>query len=390
MRDWETESAKMGSIYQNSYITISATTSGDGSARCLSERRKPVKIPYENTTKKEYALRARKVLDHHPNAGPARPIGPLSTRCWALQEHVLSTRVLHYTAAELLFECKTAYRCECSPESKSLPTTPSLIPKAMASKKKDNIWQVWQRVVEQYSSRKLTVSGDKLPAISGIASQIRTATHSQYLAGLWTDNLVSDLLWSSNLSELSSAECCALDTWRAPSFSWASLDTAITYVTLNDEERETFTPTITIVTTQCTSKGLNPLGTISDASVVLRGPSIQATISSEQVLGKWIYTLLMKGTSSITITHDCLLSTAEIKTEKGEKQTTLRRAKRGDDPTQFQAPVMCLSVARYDNVIAGLVLGASERNPDAWERVGTFAAGTEAMQKAEEKELLLI
>jgi hypothetical protein len=86
LRDWETESSKMGSIYQNSYITISATNSGDGSARCLAERQKPVKIPYENTTKKEFAIRARRILDHHPNVdpngGPARPIGPLSYRAW--------------------------------------------------------------------------------------------------------------------------------------------------------------------------------------------------------------------------------------------------------------------------------------------------------------------
>jgi hypothetical protein len=76
----------MGSIYQNSYITISATSSGDGSMRCLTDRRKPIKIPYENTTKKELALRARKALDHHPNGGPgggpARPAGPLTTRAW--------------------------------------------------------------------------------------------------------------------------------------------------------------------------------------------------------------------------------------------------------------------------------------------------------------------
>jgi hypothetical protein len=86
LRDWETESSKMGSIYQNSYVTISATNSGDSSMRCLAPRRKPVKIPYENTTKKEFALRARKMLDHHPNTGPdggpARPIGPLSHRAW--------------------------------------------------------------------------------------------------------------------------------------------------------------------------------------------------------------------------------------------------------------------------------------------------------------------
>lgn len=35
LRDWETEAAKMASIYQNSYVTISATDASNGSAKCL-------------------------------------------------------------------------------------------------------------------------------------------------------------------------------------------------------------------------------------------------------------------------------------------------------------------------------------------------------------------
>ena len=197
LRDWETEAAKMASIYQNSYVTISATNASNGSAKCLSDRQKPVKIPYENTAKKEFALRARMYSDHHPdaNGNPAKPAGPLTSRAWALQEHVLSTRVLHYTATELLFECRTSYRCECMPERKTRATTPALIPRAVASKKADAVWAAWHRVVEQYSTRALTMPGDKLPAISGIASKIRKATHSDYVAGLWKSNLVFDLLW---------------------------------------------------------------------------------------------------------------------------------------------------------------------------------------------------
>jgi hypothetical protein len=403
----------MGSIYQNSYITISATNSRDGSERCLAERRKPVKIPYENTAKKELALRARRVLDHHPNpdpnGGPARPIGPLSYRAWlvkatinsygscanfcpyrALQEHVLSTRVLHYTATELLFECKTSYRCECMPDRKAYPTTPSLIPKAVGSKKTNAVYEAWQRIVEKYSVRDLTVAGDKFPAISGIASKIRKATHSEYLAGLWKGNLASDLLWTAS-ALASTTDRFAMETWRAPSFSWASLDAAVTYAQLDDEEREAFSATISLLASTVTPKGLNPLGTLMDASITVRGPTIKATLCSERNRGTWEYMILLKGTSTIPITPDCLLVDANVKTEASkQEQRTVRRAKANDSPNVFKAPVLCLTVARYDNLISGLVLGMSERSPDDWERLGTFAAGTEAMQNAQEQEVILV
>ncbi|KAF1921850.1 heterokaryon incompatibility protein-domain-containing protein [Ampelomyces quisqualis] len=394
LRDWETESSKMSSIYQNSYITISATNSGDSNARCLIDRRKPVKIPYENTTKKELALRARRILDHHPsidpNGGPAKPIGPLSSRAWALQEHVLSTRILHYTATELLFECKTSYRCECMPERKAYPTTPSLIPKAVSTKKTSAVYEAWQRVVEKYSARNLTVPSDKLPAISGVASKIRKATHSEYMAGLWKGNLASDLLWSVSPSK-SVMDSYALDTWRAPTFSWASLDTAVTYTYLDDDEREVFTPTIALLSSTTTPKGLNPLGTLSDASITIRGPVFEAALCSEKIREAESYLLLIKDTSSIPVTPDCLLVETEFKTEAtSEKQLTVRRAQFSESAHSFKAPVICLGVARYDNLVTGLVLGVSERVPTAWERIGTFGAGTEIMQKASEREMILV
>jgi hypothetical protein len=384
----------MGSIYQNSYVTISATISGDGGARCLAERRKPVKIPYENTSKKELALRARKILDHHPednpNGGPARPIGPLSHRAWALQEVVLSTRVLHYTATELLFECKTSYRCECSPDRRVCPTAPSLIPKAVASKNINAVWDAWQRIVEKYSARNLTFPADKFPAISGIASKIHKAIQSDYLAGLWKGNLASDMLWSASSPITNNASRFVLEAWRAPSFSWASLDTTVAYTQLDDEERETFTPTVTLLSATILPKGINPLGTLSDASIIVRGPFTAATLCAEQDRGIWKYMLIIKGTSTISITPDCLLVGLNYRTQEHEEQMTVRRARSGDSLVDFNAPVMCLTVARYDNLLAGLVLGVSENRPEAWQRVGTFAVGTEAMQNAKEQDITLV
>jgi hypothetical protein len=199
------------------------------------------------------------------------------------------------------------------------------------------------------------------------------------------------MLWSAASAALDGIVHYALDTWRAPSFSWASLDAPISYTTLDDEERETFVPMISLLASSVTPKGLNPLGTVSDTSITIRGPTTAATLCSEQNGAKWTYLLLIKGTSTIPVRPDCLLVDAEIKLG-GEAQTrkSVRRARQGDSLRNFKAPVLCLSIARYDNLIAGIVLGISEQNPAAWERLGTFAAGTEAVQNAKAKELFLL
>jgi hypothetical protein len=253
------------------------------------------------------------------------------------------------------------------------------------------VYEAWQHIVVKYSMRDLTVPSDKLPAISGIASKIRKATHSEYLAGLWRNHLASDLLWGASPPKPCNTNCFALEKWRAPSFSWASLDTAIKYTELDDEERESFVSLVALLASKATPKGLNPLGTLLDAFITLRGPVMEATLCSEQNRGVWEYLLVIKGTSSIPMNPDCLLVDTDSKTGVGdERQRTVRRAQSNESSHSFKAPVRCLSIARYDNLVAGLVLGRSDGSPDEWERIGTFVAGTEAMQHAKEEETIIV
>jgi hypothetical protein len=387
-RDWESESAKMGGIYEGSYVTIAASACGDSATRCLVDREKPLKLRYQNSRKEEFAIRARKLEDHHPDvseAKPARPFGPLTTRAWVLQEHVLSTRTLHYTATELLFECRTSFRCECTRPRKPYPTTPSLIPKAIASIGKDEgvaVWEAWQHIVGQYSNRNLTVPSDKLPAISGIASNIQAATSSRYLGGLWLENLASDLLWSTDSTAKSLEKTTALDTYRAPSFSWASIKAPIKYYEPDQDERATFRSHIEILEAGCKPTGLNTLGTISDGLITLKGPVLDAILVSSENSGLGTsYQALIKGTSAVQITPDCLLL---------ESEKSVRRAKFGETYVPFKATVFCLGVASYDSWISGLVLGVCGRREGAYERLGTFAAGRGGFQKAEARTLKLV
>jgi hypothetical protein len=86
----------------------------------------------------------------------------------------------------------------------------------------------WWAVVENYSNRFLTRWEDKLQALSGIALRYQSQALSQgvkvhYVAGLWGDYnsyLVTGLLWYVSRHSRGPR----LKQYRAPSWSWASVD----------------------------------------------------------------------------------------------------------------------------------------------------------------------
>ncbi|RYP13168.1 hypothetical protein DL767_010861 [Monosporascus sp. MG133] len=53
----------------------------------------------------------------------------------------------------------------------------------------------WYEIVESYTRSTLTYSKDKLRAISGLVQQIESATKFDYVAGLWKQHIVTDMLW---------------------------------------------------------------------------------------------------------------------------------------------------------------------------------------------------
>jgi hypothetical protein len=72
-----------------------------------------------------------------------------------------------------------------------------------------------------YTRRHLSVSTDKLPAISGIAQEFATILKDTYIGGLWKSVLLSDLLWVVIFAKPRPT------TYRAPSWSWASVDSPV-------------------------------------------------------------------------------------------------------------------------------------------------------------------
>ncbi|PQE09061.1 heterokaryon incompatibility protein [Rutstroemia sp. NJR-2017a BVV2] len=103
----------------------------------------------------------------------------------------------------------------------------------------------WRKSIEFYSMRMFTNDSDKLRAISGCAQWIKTKTNDVYMAGLWQSDLRTQLFWYSDDRESSSQS-----TYRAPSWSWASVNGRVKFLRptqfTGERANESFTAELTI------------------------------------------------------------------------------------------------------------------------------------------------
>jgi hypothetical protein len=79
--------------------------------------------------------------------------------------------------------------------------------------------ELWRDIVKEYTSRELSDPKDRLLAISGIATALGDISKDSYLAGLWLNDFPTALLW-----EIASPFDPKPPNYRAPSWSWASVD----------------------------------------------------------------------------------------------------------------------------------------------------------------------
>ncbi|KAL1950055.1 hypothetical protein VTO73DRAFT_5177 [Trametes versicolor] len=158
-------------------------------------------------------------------------IGRMATRSWCMQEYLLSPRSLIFTRRAVLFRCCTALQTVGSlPESikpdLQLPKDLFLaVPPVVetGSERWQLIHTVWKNIVNNYSERTADVESDKLVACAAIAELFHGVLRSDYLAGFWRSDVlltVTSLLWHRK----GTGVCTRPTAYRAPSWSWASVD----------------------------------------------------------------------------------------------------------------------------------------------------------------------
>ncbi|KAK5047153.1 hypothetical protein LTR84_007096 [Exophiala bonariae] len=284
VQDWpddlSNELRRMGHIYSNAVLTLAASVSESGETRIL-ENRKPINevlLPYSNcdmSPRCEVFVTDRRLTDF----GQDVTNGNLSQRAWCLQERAMSRRILHMGRDQLFWECYTGIWGESSSmrlgaKNKSLDEVSKFrgvfqsmntATGKIALERKTTVqngpvglpgmqdrsfmhqirerkpYGPWYSLVEQYSKRAMKYESDKLPAIMGLARKFAESLSSKplsekewdalYSTGLWDKDLSSGgLLWTpGNFQQWTVQHVNSAQTYRAPSWSWASVDGPISW-----------------------------------------------------------------------------------------------------------------------------------------------------------------
>ncbi|GAB1199448.1 hypothetical protein APSETT444_008797 [Aspergillus pseudonomiae] len=228
--DWAQQASRMGDIFEGAYITIAAHSGLDSSPTdgCFLERKaiQEVNLADDNGDQFLAFIRRGEILHHDLNNGPS-----LMRRGWCVQERLLAPRVLHFRPDEVSFECFTLKHCEC--EEMSLKIVDK---RGMSRREKDiadffhmsgrgqelnwdQCWDAWYEFVEIYSASHLTVPTDRLVALSSLVQRMPQQIFGDYLAGVWSKNLIEQLVWRT----MPGWKYFRYQEYIAPSFSWASI-----------------------------------------------------------------------------------------------------------------------------------------------------------------------
>jgi len=235
-------------------------------------------------------------------------------------------------------------------------------------------------LIEAYSVRQLTFESDKLPAISGVASRVHEIAGSEYLAGLWKENLPMELCWSVDyISSPSSTPQLLPTSFIAPSWSWASVNGALSFV--DRDPKCPFDSLITIADVKCSVPGLNMYGEVTDGSLILQGSVVLMTVNCEDPRDCWTYTVGEDPNSSEPMAPDCMLVQCQINTAAHLGKKTIRRARKGDILAPFSAQVYCIRLGNEESkdspFMYGMVLGLSETVDDVYTRLGLVQLDSE-------------
>lgn len=249
-KDWEEQAACMASIYSNATITFAALdSSGADDGLFISESARgtiALSIPLGQDTKMGVVY-ARKSHERvklgflHASEADRKSLsydGVLESRLWTLQELALSPRVLWFSTFELGWSCKGATACECCPNMSSAHLQDRLPPERiltvqLTESNKNTDWQsTWKDIVCWSTRRHATYETDRLPAMAGLAAQMKTYIGSAYFAGLWEKDLERFLMWSNVRGENRDPDRetpSAITPSYAPSWTWGSTSSAVEF-----------------------------------------------------------------------------------------------------------------------------------------------------------------
>lgn len=366
--DWERESSLMRDVYTNSCCNIAAAASTDTEGGLFRDRHledvQPgfVRVPLFGSGDMDFYIFDESYWERQIL------MTPLHQRGWVFQERLLAPRVLHFTKKQVFWECFVDQKCEAFPHGVPL-TLPfenldSLFESVDLAHPKDSMLSsetliFWARIVEHYSRCDLTIASDKLVALSGLADLFQALTGQEYIVGAWKSRLSESLDW-----RVYEPRAKTSSDYRAPSWSWASIDGPVVQCGISRGS----VLLITVLDVQISRSNINLLGSVLGAFIVVRGLIVEASIRAGGSEGT-MHRLETRGRSFPIKAY-------------------------GDDvDVRFGngAPVHCLALRCYptiqgnslfDLALVGLLLRRKTTSTDCFTRIGHFTLwGRDAIQK---------
>ncbi|RGP70263.1 hypothetical protein FSPOR_4163 [Fusarium sporotrichioides] len=291
--DWSYEAARFGKYYENALLTIAATGANSSDQGLFRPRPilrfEPKSITIQRGNSSDYTIRS-KMVDWVSETRSA----PLSKRGWAIQERLLSRRVLHFAENLTLWECHDCRATELDPQGlnpRGLDDNGSLLHEFMTEfrdlytkgLKPDILIKKWYNFLQIYSKSDFTFVSDRLPALSGIATIIQQHVQQRYVAGLWESDIPRGLAWHSgspfrfDTRHLIDPETIVSSVKGdsqliLPSWSWAVSKGPVAYFPTDD-----WTPVVEVKSCEVDSQGTSTSGQIRGARLTVRG--VLATIN---------------------------------------------------------------------------------------------------------------
>ena len=281
--DWTQQSAAMGTIYSRAELTIQAAAGPDPDQSLFAKRswksQSEAELKCKDLQGAYHSCFVRGTLSSKYNI--------IEQRGWALQESLLSPRLLTFGTTEMSWECRSLYWNESGRLLKSISGFSTIFPRSIREKQffhidideaqrqrtesNTDLHALWTRIVANYGRRRLSISTDKLPALAGLAwwlsrSSLRAKDES-YLAGLWKSQLPDGLLWYHGLPLQENAK--KPEKYRAPSWSWASLDSEyLDWLEPSDNEDKI----AKVLDCNVTCRGPDVFGEVLDGYLRISGP----------------------------------------------------------------------------------------------------------------------
>lgn len=264
----------------------------------------------------------------------------------------MAARTLFFSDTEMFWGCKVRDANESFPEG-----TPHFSERHIFHLEKRPLSHSWNTIVTLYTLGKLTFSEDKLVAISGIARAVQQDTHDQYLAGLWRKDIEFQLCWCATRRRPQYMN------YRAPSWSWASVDGMVTSVTA--DKKNQYKHYAHVIDAYTTPSGQDPMGRVSGGQITVSCTSMllgKLRESELMPLSRQLYEVEVSSSEG----HDVIRVCTDSDEDLGHTVYMLPLLQSVKD---FRSEKEHKDDVRY---VWGIVLAPSNKKKGEYRRTGSF------------------